>query len=95
MEKMGKDLVSKDHYATTTISQILQALTLRRDKLKDSTASRRKRLDESKKLHQFSRNVYEVSEIRPMNILLLYFPYSLNNLTICVHSTRFFEILNI
>lgn len=60
VENMGKELLSREHYATSTIAQILQALTSRRDKLKESTATRRRKLFDSKKLHQFLQNVYEV-----------------------------------
>ncbi|CAB0012674.1 unnamed protein product [Nesidiocoris tenuis] len=60
VEKLGKEVLSDDHYAASTISQILQALTARRDKLKENSTARRKKLNESKKLHQFLRNVYEV-----------------------------------
>ncbi|XP_024085304.1 spectrin alpha chain, non-erythrocytic 1 isoform X3 [Cimex lectularius] len=60
VEKLGKEVLSDDHYAANVIMQILQALTTRRDKLKENTMLRRKRLQESKKLHQFLRNVYEV-----------------------------------
>lgn len=61
VEKLGKEVLSEEHYAATQISQILHALTARRDKLKENTNARRKKLNESKKLHQFLRNVYEVS----------------------------------
>ncbi|KAF6212345.1 hypothetical protein GE061_012867 [Apolygus lucorum] len=60
VEKLGKEVLAEEHYAASTISQILQALTSRRDKLKENTTARRKKLNESKKLHQFLRNVYEV-----------------------------------
>lgn len=61
VEKLGKELLSREHYAASTISSILQALVSRRDKLIDSTATRKRRLMESKKLHEFFRNVYEVN----------------------------------
>ncbi|XP_066903176.1 spectrin beta chain, erythrocytic isoform X2 [Halyomorpha halys] len=60
VEKLGKELLSREHYAASTISNILQALVSRRDKLIESTATRKRRLLESKKLHEFFRNVYEV-----------------------------------
>ncbi|XP_073969406.1 spectrin beta chain, non-erythrocytic 5 kst isoform X2 [Rhodnius prolixus] len=60
VEKLGKEVLSDEHYASSVITQILQALTARKDKLKENTTARRKKLQESKKLHQFLRNVYEV-----------------------------------
>ncbi|KAL1131759.1 hypothetical protein AAG570_011372 [Ranatra chinensis] len=58
--KMGKDLCSEHHYATAAINQKLQAILNRRDKLKENTAARRRKLLESKQLQQFHRNVNEV-----------------------------------
>ena len=61
LEKFGMDILATQHYDSVGITQRLQAVTARRDRLKESAAARRRRLHESRQLHQFLRNMYEVS----------------------------------
>lgn len=60
LEKFGMDILATQHYDSVGITQRLQAVTARRDRLKESAAARRRRLHESRQLHQFLRNMYEV-----------------------------------
>lgn len=63
LEKFGMDILATQHYDSVGITQRLQAVTARRDRLKESAAARRRRLHESRQLHQFLRNMYEVSSL--------------------------------
>lgn len=60
LEKFGAELLAKQHYDSMAITQRLQAVAARRDRLKESAAARRLRLLQSRQLHQFLRNMYEV-----------------------------------
>ncbi|XP_075227745.1 spectrin beta chain, non-erythrocytic 5 kst isoform X2 [Lycorma delicatula] len=60
LEKFGTEVLADHHYDTAGITQRLHAITARRDRLKESCAVRRRRLFESRQLHQFLRNMYEV-----------------------------------
>lgn len=63
LEKFGTEVLADHHYDTAGITQRLQGITSRRDRLKESCAVRRRRLYESRQLHQFLRNLYEVSNV--------------------------------
>lgn len=60
LENFGMEIVATHHYDSAGIMQRLQAVMARRDRLKESAAARRRRLHESRQLHQFLRNMYEV-----------------------------------
>lgn len=60
LEKFGAELLTTHHYDSTAITQRLQAVTARRDRLKESAAARRLKLHQSRQMHQFLRNMYEV-----------------------------------
>ncbi|XP_054271663.1 spectrin alpha chain, non-erythrocytic 1 isoform X2 [Macrosteles quadrilineatus] len=60
LEKFGTELLAAHHYDSAAITQRLQAVTARRDRLKESAAARRNKLHQSRQLHQFLRNMYEV-----------------------------------
>ncbi|PSN40703.1 hypothetical protein C0J52_13751 [Blattella germanica] len=60
LERFAVELIADHHYDTAGITQRLQAVCSRRDKLKESAMARRKRLQESRQLQQFLRNMYEV-----------------------------------
>lgn len=60
LEKFGAELLAKQHYDSMAITQRLQAVAARRDRLKESAAARRLKLLQSRQLHQFLRNMYEV-----------------------------------
>lgn len=62
LEKFGGELLSTQHYDSAGITHRLSAVTTRRDRLKDSAAARRLKLHQSRQLHQFLRNMYEVSQ---------------------------------
>lgn len=54
------EILADHHYNSTGIQNKLQSVCSRRDKLKESSAARRKRLNDSKQLQLFLRNMYEV-----------------------------------
>ncbi|XP_014213231.1 spectrin beta chain, non-erythrocytic 1 isoform X2 [Copidosoma floridanum] len=60
LEKFANVILSEDHADAESIKSRLTDVSSRRDKLKSSAASRRSRLLESRRLHQFLRNVVEV-----------------------------------
>ncbi|XP_039289552.1 LOW QUALITY PROTEIN: spectrin alpha chain, non-erythrocytic 1-like [Nilaparvata lugens] len=60
LDKLGSQLSSQQHYDAAGISSRLQAVVSRRDRLNESCSLRRRRLHESRQLHQFLRNMYEV-----------------------------------
>ena len=60
LEQLAIELQTDNHYDTAGITQRLQAVCARRDRLKESATARRKRLQESHQLQQFLRNMYEV-----------------------------------
>uniref|UniRef100_A0A8D8XL88 Tripeptidyl-peptidase 2 n=1 Tax=Cacopsylla melanoneura TaxID=428564 RepID=A0A8D8XL88_9HEMI len=60
LEKFAKDLLAEHHYDSSGIQQRLQSVIARKDRLKESSTARRKRLIESRQMQQFLRNMYEV-----------------------------------
>nr|CAD7444142.1 unnamed protein product [Timema bartmani] len=60
LERLALEIVADHHYDSAGITQRLQAVVSRRDRLKESCMARRRRLQESKQLQQFLRNMYEV-----------------------------------
>lgn len=60
LERFAVELLADHHYDTAGITQRLQAVCARRDRLKETAMARRKRLQESRQLQQFLRNMYEV-----------------------------------
>jgi spectrin beta len=60
LEQFAIGLLADNHYDSAGITQRLQAVCARRDRLKESAMARRKRLQESHQLQQFLRNMYEV-----------------------------------
>lgn len=60
LEKFAMEILADQHYNNTGIQNKLQSVCSRRDKLKESSAARRKRLNDSKQLQLFLRNMYEV-----------------------------------
>uniref|UniRef100_A0A2H8TMG3 Spectrin beta chain, brain 4 n=1 Tax=Melanaphis sacchari TaxID=742174 RepID=A0A2H8TMG3_9HEMI len=60
LEKYALDLVTGQHYDINGIQGRLVSICNRRDRLKEATASRKKRLNDSRLLQQFLRNMYEV-----------------------------------
>lgn len=60
VERFAVELLADHHYDTTGITQRLQAVCARRDRLKETAMARRRRLQESRQLQQFLRNMYEV-----------------------------------
>ena len=64
LEQFAIELMADNHYDTAGITQRLQAVCARRDRLKESTMARCKRLQESHQLQQFLRKMYEVGIAR-------------------------------
>jgi spectrin beta len=64
LEQFAIELLADNHYDTAGITQRLQAVCARRDRLKESAMSRCKRLQESHQLQQFLCNMNEVRIIR-------------------------------
>lgn len=60
LERFASEILVNDHDDASVIRQRLDSVCARRDKLRDSAATRSKRLQESHQLHQFLRNIYEV-----------------------------------
>nr|CAD7427989.1 unnamed protein product [Timema monikensis] len=60
LERLSLEIVADHHYDSAGITQRLQAVVSRKDRLKESSMARRRRLQESKQLQQFLRNMYEV-----------------------------------
>ena len=60
LEQFAVELLADNNNDTAGITQRLQAVCARRDRLKESAMARRKRLQESHQLQQFLRNMYEV-----------------------------------
>ena len=60
LEKFASVVLSEGHSDAPTIESRLAAVCARRDRLKNSALARRNKLLESRRLHQFLRNVLEV-----------------------------------
>ncbi|XP_050430131.1 spectrin beta chain, non-erythrocytic 5 isoform X2 [Adelges cooleyi] len=60
LEKYALELVTGQHYDSQGVQSRLVGICNRRDRLKEATASRKKRLNDSRLLQQFLRNMYEV-----------------------------------
>lgn len=60
LDSFGKKLLKGDHYDSDGISKRLKVVTEKRDSLKEAAYQRRLKLQESKSLQQFLRNIYEV-----------------------------------
>lgn len=60
LEKFAVEILAHQHYNSSGIQNKLHSVCSRRDKLKESGAARRKRLNDSKQLQLFLRNMYEV-----------------------------------
>lgn len=58
-ETVATDILSDDRYDNGEISKRLRGISARKENLLETTASRRKRLEESRALQQFLRDVYE------------------------------------
>lgn len=63
LEKYALELVTGQHYDRNGVQTRLVSICNRRDRLKEATASRKRRLNESRLLQQFLRNMYEVNTI--------------------------------
>lgn len=61
LEAFATELIATKHYDNSAIQSKCQAVCARRDKLKENALVRRKKLQESKELQKFLRNIYEVS----------------------------------
>ncbi|XP_035225862.1 spectrin beta chain, non-erythrocytic 1-like isoform X1 [Stegodyphus dumicola] len=60
LETFATELIAAKHYDSTAIQSKCQDVCNRRDKLKETALIRRKKLQESKELQKFLRNIYEV-----------------------------------
>lgn len=61
LTKFANEIVADKHYDEAGIISRLNLVISRKDKLKESSEARKKKLLETKKLLQFLRNIYEVS----------------------------------
>lgn len=57
--QVARDIMNDELYDNNEISKRLQVILTRKENLLESTAARRKRLEESRALQQFLRDVYE------------------------------------
>ncbi|XP_043282558.1 spectrin beta chain, non-erythrocytic 5 isoform X2 [Venturia canescens] len=60
LETFASEILAEKPSDVKSIEQRLSAVCARRDRLKESSAARKKKLLESKRLHEFLRNIYEV-----------------------------------
>ena len=60
LEKMGNKITSDARYDNTEVKKYVDTMTTRRDRLLESANARRDKLEESRALHEFHRNVIEV-----------------------------------
>lgn len=60
LEAFSTELIAAKHYNSSAIQAKCQAVCSRRDKLKESALVRRKKLQESRELQKFYRNIYDV-----------------------------------
>lgn len=60
LEAFSTELIAAKHYDGANIQNQCQAVCNRLDKLKESALIRRKKLQESRELQKFLRNIYEV-----------------------------------
>lgn len=58
-ESVASAILNNTHYDNTEISRLLQGVLARKDSLLDNSASRKKKLLESRALQEFLRDVYE------------------------------------
>lgn len=70
LEAFSTELIAAKHYNSSAIQAKCQAVCSRRDKLKESALVRRKKLQESRELQKFYRNIYDVCFI-PISTTLL------------------------
>ena len=61
MKQFAADLVEQKHYAGDEIKARCQAVLTRRDRMWETSAQRRKKLEDSRNYQLFLRNLYEVS----------------------------------
>lgn len=59
LERLAAEYLAERHYAGQAITERLQAVCARRDRLSEAATARRLKLRESAQLHQFLRNMYE------------------------------------
>lgn len=60
LEKIGSSIISDKDYDNTEVSTRLNAVLTRRDNLVESTKARNNKLEESRALHEFIRNIHDV-----------------------------------
>jgi len=60
LERFAAELLSSQHYNAAEIQKQLDNALNRRDRVRDAALHRRRRLEESRQLHVFLRNIHEV-----------------------------------
>ncbi|KAK9716990.1 Variant SH3 domain [Popillia japonica] len=60
LEKIGNNILENQNYDNTEVSTRLNSILTRRDNLLESTKARNNKLEESKALHEFIRNIHDV-----------------------------------
>nr|XP_022910961.1 spectrin beta chain, non-erythrocytic 5 isoform X3 [Onthophagus taurus] len=60
LEKIGNGILSDANYDNSEVHSELKSILNRRDRLLESTKQRNNKLEESKALHEFIRNIHEV-----------------------------------
>lgn len=60
LERFTAELLANQHYNASGIQKQLDEALGRRDRVREASHQRRKRLEESKELHIFLRNIHEV-----------------------------------
>lgn len=69
LERFAAELLANQHYNASGIQKQLDEALGRRDRVREASHQRRKRLEESRELHIFLRNIHEV---RNNNCYLLF-----------------------
>ena len=59
LEQLAQALLAQEHYGSGQIKKRCQDVLERRDRIKETAAARRRKLEDSRNYQQFLRNVYE------------------------------------
>lgn len=60
LERYAAELIASHHYDMAGIEKQLESVLGRRNRVRDAALQRSKRLEESRQLHLFQRNIHEV-----------------------------------
>ena len=64
LERFAAELLANQHYNAAGIQKQLDEVISRRDRVREAALQRRRKLEESRQLHIFLRNIHEVRSIK-------------------------------